>query len=33
MVSPKLMNNWKAGKEATMMVKYQEFADDEQNND
>lgn len=31
MVSPKLMNNWKAGKEATMMVKYQEFADDEQN--
>lgn len=31
MVSPKLINNWKAGKEATMMVKYQEFADDEQN--
>lgn len=31
MVSPKLMNNWKAGKEATMMVKYQEFADNEQN--
>lgn len=31
MVSPKLMNNWKAGKEATMMVKYQEFSDDEAN--
>jgi len=26
MVSPKLMNNWKGGKEATMMVKYKEFA-------
>jgi len=30
MVSPKLMNNWKGGKEATMMIKYAEFggADD-----
>lgn len=28
MVSPKLMNNWRAGKEATMMVKYYEFSGD-----
>ena len=27
MVSPRLMNNWKVGKEATMMVKYQEFTE------
>lgn len=26
MVSPKLMNNWKGGKEATMMIKYKEFS-------
>lgn len=32
MVSPKLMNNWKPGKEATMMVKYQEFAEDDDKN-
>ena len=30
MVSPKLMNNWKSGKEATMMVKYQEFSGDDE---
>lgn len=30
MVSPKLMNNWKGGKEATMMVKYQEFGGDDE---
>lgn len=29
MVSPKLMNNWKGGKEATMMVKYHEFGGEE----
>lgn len=28
MVSPKLVNNWKAGKEATMMVKYKEFTEE-----
>ena len=28
MVSPKLMNNWRAGKEATMMIKYYEFSGD-----
>lgn len=31
MVSPKLMNNWKAPKEASMMIKYYEFGGD--NND
>lgn len=30
MVSPKLMNNWRGGKEATMMVKYQEFSGDDE---
>ena len=29
MVSPKLMNNWKSSKEATMMVKYYEFSGEE----
>ena len=28
MVSPKLMNNWKAPKEASMMIKYYEFGGD-----
>lgn len=28
MVNPKLMNNWKISKEATMMIKYQEFGQD-----
>lgn len=28
MVSPKLMNNWKAPKEASMMIKYYEFNND-----
>jgi DNA-binding transcriptional regulator YhcF (GntR family) len=27
MVSPKLCNNWKAPKEATMMIKYHEFSE------
>lgn len=29
MVSPKLMNNWKASKEASMMIKYYEFSGDD----
>lgn len=29
MVSPKLMNNWKAPKEASMMIKYYEFGGDD----
>ena len=33
MVSPKLMNNWKASKEASMMIKYYEFGDNDQNID
>lgn len=31
MVSPKLMNNWKAPKEASMMIKYYEFSGDDDN--
>lgn len=31
MVSPKLMNNWKAPKEASMMIKYYEFGGDDDN--
>lgn len=31
MVSPKLMNNWKAPKEASMMIKYYEFGGDDNN--
>lgn len=31
MVSPKLMNNWKAPKEASMMIKYYEFGSDDDN--
>lgn len=31
MVSPKLMNNWKAPKEASMMIKYYEFNGDDDN--
>ena len=27
MLNPKMMNNWKAGKEATMMIKYHEFSE------
>lgn len=30
MVNPKLINNWKSSKEATMMVKYYEFSDDDE---
>ena len=30
MLKPKLMNNWKAPKEATMMVKYNEFSKENQ---
>lgn len=30
MVSPKLMNNWKAPKEASMMIKYYEFSGDDE---
>lgn len=33
MVNPKLANNWASGKEASMMIKYYEFGDDEQNTD
>lgn len=29
MLSPKLVNNWKASKEANMMVQYKEFSEDE----
>lgn len=29
MVNPKLANNWRAGKEATMMVKYYEFGEEQ----
>ena len=28
MLSPHFMNNWKAGKEASMMIKYMEFGSD-----
>lgn len=31
MVSPKLINNWKSSKEASMMIKYYEFGGDEEN--
>ena len=31
MVSPKLVNNWRGGKEATMMIKYKEFSGNEEN--
>lgn len=31
MVSPKLMNNWRGGKEATMMIKYHEFGGNDEN--
>lgn len=30
MVSPKLMNNWKASKEASMMIKYYEFTGEDE---
>lgn len=30
MVSPKLMNNWRASKEASMMIKYYEFGGDDE---
>lgn len=30
MVSPKLVNNWRGGKEATMMIKYKEFSGNEE---
>ena len=33
MVSPKLMNNWRASKEASMMIKYYEFGDDDNHSD
>lgn len=33
MLKPRLMNNWKAPKEATMMVKYNEFSSNEENID
>ena len=33
MVSPKLINNWYASKEATMMIKYYEFGNEDKNND
>lgn len=31
MVSPKLMNNWRSSKEASMMIKYYEFGNDDDN--
>jgi len=31
MVSPKLMNNWRSSKEASMMIKYYEFGGDDDN--
>ena len=31
MVSPKLMNNWRSSKEASMMIKYYEFGADDDN--
>jgi DNA-binding transcriptional regulator YhcF (GntR family) len=30
MVNPKLMNNWKAHKEASMMIRYYEFGQDKE---
>jgi DNA-binding transcriptional regulator YhcF (GntR family) len=33
MVSPKLCNNWNAGKEASMMIKYYEFSGEEDSAD